>query len=58
MLYNWRHNSNYICAGSMRIAKVDIDTNPSTEYTNELLDWMCKTLNEAADHDRDRDVIK
>ena len=32
----------------MRIAKVDIDTNPSVEYANELLDWMCKTLNDSA----------
>lgn len=51
MLYNWRHNSNYICAGSMRIAKVDIDTNPSVKYINELLDWVCKTFNASINHE-------
>lgn len=45
LLGDWRHGNGYVCCGSMRIFRTDIDTNPSEEYTNKLLDWVCKTLN-------------
>jgi len=41
----WRHNNGYVCCGSMRIFKTDIDTNPSDSFTNELLDWVVSQLN-------------
>jgi hypothetical protein len=45
LLGDWRHNNGYVCCGSMRIFKTDIDTNPSDAFTNELLDWVVSRLN-------------
>jgi hypothetical protein len=42
---SWRYNNGYVCCGSMRIFRIDIDTNPSEEYINNLMNWVCKTLN-------------
>jgi hypothetical protein len=41
----WRYSNGYLCCGTLRIAKMDIDTNPSTEFETELFEWICKTLN-------------
>jgi hypothetical protein len=42
---NWRYGNGYVCCGTMRIFRIDIDTNPGEEYINELMDWVCQTLN-------------
>lgn len=47
LMGNWRHSNGVICCGTLRIANVDIDTNPSEEFKSELLGWICKTLNAA-----------
>lgn len=46
---HFRHNNGFVCSGSLRIARVDIDTNPSVEFEKELLDWICETLNNEID---------
>jgi len=43
---HFRHNNGFICAGSLRIAREDFDTNPSDTFKKELFDWICKTLND------------
>lgn len=43
----WRHSNGYICCGTLRVLITDIDTNPSKEFVDTLLDWICKTLNAA-----------
>ena len=45
LLGEWRHNNGYVCCGSMRIFKTDIDTNPNESFTKELLDWVVNQLN-------------
>lgn len=46
---HFRHNNGYICCGTLRIAKEDIDTNPSDTFKKELFDWICETLNAEID---------
>lgn len=46
---HFRHNNGFICCGSLRIAREDFDTNPSTSFTKELFDWICCTLNDEID---------
>ncbi len=43
----WHHGNGNICAGTLRIAREDFDTNPSDERKKEILDWMCETLTAA-----------
>lgn len=43
----WRWSNGTLCCGTMRIARLDFDTDPSHEFQEELLDWICNTLNEA-----------
>ncbi len=45
LLGDWRHGNGFVCCGSVRIFRADIDTNPCEQYTKELLDWVCETLN-------------
>lgn len=47
LLGRWRHNNGVVCNGSMRIFLADIDTNPSVEFTEKLMTWVCDTLNTA-----------
>jgi len=42
----WRHNAGIICCGTLRIAQADFDTDPTEEVKKEILDWVCKTLND------------
>lgn len=44
----WHHGSGVLCCGTLRIAVIDIDTQPSKEFTDELLEWVCETLNAEA----------
>jgi hypothetical protein len=41
----WRYSNGYVCCGSMRIFRLDIDTNPSEEYIKTLMAWVIQTLN-------------
>ena len=43
----WRHSFGILICGSMRIAKQNFDTDTSIGFKNEVLDWMCQTLNES-----------
>jgi len=46
LLGRWHHGNGEICNGSLRIATASIDTNPSESVRDEILDWMCNTLND------------
>lgn len=46
----WRHGNGAICCGTLRIAREDFDTQPSRECKDEILDWVCSTLNAAVKH--------
>lgn len=41
----WRHSENHVCCGSVRVFRNDVDTNPSPEFLNALLSWVCDRLN-------------
>lgn len=43
----WRCSGDIICCGTLRIAVLDIDTQPSDEFKAKLGAWMCRTMNEA-----------
>lgn len=43
----WRYSGDLLCCGTLRIAALDIDTQPSDEFKARLLEWMCETLNQA-----------
>lgn len=43
----WRYNNGYVCCGSIRIFRLDIDTNPSVDFTNKLMKWVIQRLNSA-----------
>lgn len=43
----WRCSGDIICCGTLRIAVLDIDTQPSDEFKARLGAWMCRTLNKA-----------
>ena len=45
----WRHSNGVICNGTLRIAQESFDTSPAPEYRDEVLDWMCETLNKAVE---------
>jgi hypothetical protein len=41
----WHHGNGVLCCGTLRIATLSIDTNPTDEFKAELLDWICQQLN-------------
>lgn len=41
----WYHGNGVICCGTRRIARADFDTNPSWEFKNKVLGWLCETMN-------------
>ena len=43
----WHHGQGYLVSGSIRISRWDCDTNPPVEFRDQLLEWMCETLNGA-----------
>jgi hypothetical protein len=43
----WHHGNGVIVSGSIRIAQWDCDTCPPKEFRDEVLDWICETLNDA-----------
>lgn len=45
LLGNWHHGNGEICNGSLRVATASIDTNPTDSVRDEILEWMCNTLN-------------
>ena len=47
LLGRWHHGNGVLCSGSLRIATWDCDTNPPDEFRDEVLDWVCSTLNAA-----------
>lgn len=46
LLGEWRHGGGYLCCGTLRVARESFDTDPAEEFKTEVLDWMCKRLNE------------
>lgn len=43
----WHHGNGVLVSGSIRIAQWDCDSNPPKEFRDEVLDWLCATLNTA-----------
>ncbi len=43
----WHHGQGYLVSGTIRISRWDCDTNPPVEFRDQLLEWMCETLNGA-----------
>jgi hypothetical protein len=41
----WHHGNGELCNGSLRIATASIDTNPTDSVRDEILEWICNTLN-------------
>ena len=44
----WRYNQGYMCCGTIRVFRQDIDTNPSEEMKAEIFGWMAEVLNAAS----------
>ena len=51
MLGNWRINNGILRAGTLRIAKMDYDTNPSDEFKKDIEQFIVTALNKCADDD-------
>lgn len=47
LLGRWHHGAGQIVCGTVRIASESFDTDPCQEFKDEMLDWMCETLNQA-----------
>ena len=47
-LRNWRHSHGYLFAGTMRIARMDFDTDPDEAMKNETFDAICDAMNACA----------
>lgn len=45
LLGRWHHGEGHLVSGSIRIARWDCDTNPPDEFRDEVLEWVCNTLN-------------
>jgi hypothetical protein len=43
----WRHAEGFLICGTLRIARVDFDTDPSEGFRVRMFDWICDTLNAA-----------
>jgi len=43
----WHHGNGQLVSGTIRVARWDCDTNPPIEFRDDLLEWMCDTLNSA-----------
>jgi hypothetical protein len=41
----WHHGNGVLCAGTLRIAREDFDTNPADKVKKDIFDWTCATLN-------------
>lgn len=54
----WRNGNNqFLCCGTMRVAREDFDTNPSEEYKKEVFDWICDALNNYNDLAKEHNKI-
>lgn len=42
----WRGGSLFICNGTIRVFRLDIDTNPSPDFVERLVVWVCERLNQ------------
>ena len=42
----WRYSNGYLFCGTLRIMRVDFDTNPSDEVIEEIMKWVINTLND------------
>jgi hypothetical protein len=47
LLGRWHHGDGHLVSGTIRIAKWDCDTNPPVEFRDDVLEWVCDTLNDA-----------
>lgn len=45
----WYHGNQVVCCGQFRVFSVNFDTNPAEKQRIAILDWVCNTLNIAAD---------
>lgn len=48
----WHHGNNTLVCGTIRVANIDIDTNPGNEFNGCILDWMCISLNKSVSDER------
>lgn len=44
----WHHGNGVLVCGTLRIAVESFDTNPDVALKNEVFDYICRTLNQAA----------
>lgn len=51
---DWRHTNGYLICGTMRIARMDFDTDPSDEFKQQLFDWIVDTLNKETENQYDK----
>lgn len=47
LIGRWHHGNGVLVSGSVRIARSDFDTDPPDDFRDEVLEWMCTTLNAA-----------
>jgi hypothetical protein len=52
----WHHGNGELCNGSLRIATASIDTNPTDSVRDEILEWICNTLNAHHDNKSNSDL--
>lgn len=48
----WHHGNNTLVCGTIRVANLDVDTNPGESFNGEVLSWMCKALNKSVCDER------
>lgn len=47
----WHHGNHAVVCGTVRVFRADFDTNPSAWTINDVLTWVCSTLNAALRRD-------
>lgn len=53
---HWHHGNGVLCAGTLRIAREDFDSNPADKVKKDIFDWMCSALNTSPAARRDKNI--
>lgn len=50
LLGHWHGGNGVLCCGTLRVFSEDFDTDPADEFKQEIMQWVCDTLNAALQH--------
>lgn len=47
LIGRWHHGNGMLVCGTIRVATMNFDTDPSPEFRDEVFEWITDTLNKA-----------